>query len=260
MIDRMLAQKTFDTYVSAYDSSDLRVRAKISHTMRVADYCDVIAKSMKMDREDIDTAWFLGLLHDIGRFEQVKRYGTFYDRDSVDHAELGADILFKEKLIACFPTERLEKGWQRLAETAVRQHNKLVLSSDLDERTVLFCNILRDADKVDIFRVIAEIPFDVRAGTSKNGFSCVMHATDAVMDCVRQHACVPRDAVHTVFDGELAHICMAFELMFEESRRITIRQGYLQQLTEACEADGDDTGKKQMKLVRTELNRAGFEF
>ena len=37
------------------------------------------------------------MLHDIGRFEQIKRYGTFNDSKSVDHGEFGADLLFKEQ-------------------------------------------------------------------------------------------------------------------------------------------------------------------
>ena len=80
----------------------------------------------------MDFAWLLGLLHDIGRFEQVKRYNTFNDSQSVDHAELGADILFKEGLIDRFPTVSLPEGWPKTAETAIRQHNKLALPDGLD--------------------------------------------------------------------------------------------------------------------------------
>ena len=42
------------------------------------------------------------MLHDIGRFEQIRRFGTFNDVQSVDHAEFGADLLFKEGLIRKF--------------------------------------------------------------------------------------------------------------------------------------------------------------
>ena len=49
-----------------------------------------------MSKEDIDLAWLTGLLHDIGRFEQVRRYGTFNDAKSIDHGKLGVEILFLE--------------------------------------------------------------------------------------------------------------------------------------------------------------------
>ena len=42
----------------------------------------------------MDIAWLTGLLHDVGRFEQQRVYGTFTDADSIDHAKYGARILF----------------------------------------------------------------------------------------------------------------------------------------------------------------------
>lgn len=48
-------------------------------------------KSIDLDGGDQNFSWFLGLLHDIGRFEQVKRFGTFSDIQSVDHAGRGGD-------------------------------------------------------------------------------------------------------------------------------------------------------------------------
>ena len=41
-------------------------------------------------------SWLTGLLHDVGRFEQLRRYGTFIDAQSIDHAEFGADRLFRQ--------------------------------------------------------------------------------------------------------------------------------------------------------------------
>ena len=40
-----------------------------------------------------------GLLHDIGRFEQLKRYQSFIDSQTIDHANLGVTILFDDNLI-----------------------------------------------------------------------------------------------------------------------------------------------------------------
>ena len=140
-----------------------------------------------------------GMLHDIGRFEQIRRFGTFNDVQSVDHAEFGADLLFKEGLIRKFAEgyyeecelaqsdnqsdycqeERKTKEFlvnndatavddeqiiknneyhnkdTGLLEMAIRQHNKYRVKEDLTERQRMFCDILRDADKVDIFKVNA---------------------------------------------------------------------------------------------------------
>lgn len=95
-------------------------------------------------------AWLLGMLHDVGRFEQLRRFHTFVDAQSVDHAALGADILFHEGHIRDYVQEADE---DTLIETAVRWHSAYRLPEDLDERTRKFANILRDADKIDILKV-----------------------------------------------------------------------------------------------------------
>ena len=125
-MNKQAALEAFREYASLYDTDDIKIKLKIDHTYRVADIAERIGDSVGADS---DFSWFLGLLHDIGRFEQLTQYGTFKDADSVDHAELGADILFKDGLIHNFPnlsyTDGLENA--RIAETAIRLHNKLSL-------------------------------------------------------------------------------------------------------------------------------------
>ena len=101
-INRAEAEKSFHDYTAAYDLDDAKVALKVEHTFRVAGLCDVISDSLGMTGYDKDLAWLLGMLHDIGRFEQVRRYHTFRDALSVNHAELSADILFREGLIKNF--------------------------------------------------------------------------------------------------------------------------------------------------------------
>ncbi len=103
MIDKQRAEAAFQAYTSKYDAGNTMIRHKVEHTLRVAENCEKIAVSLGMNGEEVAFAWFLGLLHDIGRFEQVRRYGTFIDSVSVDHAEFGADLLFHENLIDSFP-------------------------------------------------------------------------------------------------------------------------------------------------------------
>ena len=105
----------------------------------------------------MDTAWLIGLLHDIGRFEQLKRFGTFIDSESIDHAAFGADLLFGEGLIREFVQEDFENP---LLERAIRTHSAFRLPEDFNRETMMFCNIIRDADKIDIMRVNVESPLE----------------------------------------------------------------------------------------------------
>ena len=101
-IHRAEVEKSFRDYTSAYNPDDAKVKLKVDHTFRVAALSDVITDSLGMTGYDKDLAWLLGMLHDIGRFEQVRRYHTLRDALSINHAELSADILFKEGLIGRF--------------------------------------------------------------------------------------------------------------------------------------------------------------
>ena len=230
MFDREAAVNAFRAYTAGYDPENTMIRLKIEHTFRVAYLCGRIAGSLGMTGGLLDLAWFQGLLHDIGRFEQVRRYGTFFDAKSVDHAELGADLLFREGLIERFPSGGLPEGWPELSETAIRMHNKLALPENLDPQTRLFAEILRDADKADIFRVVAEIPLEERLGKGAAELTAEEDVTPEVMACVYGHRCVPREVRRTRFDNHISHGCMAFELVFGESRRIAAEQGFLDRL------------------------------
>ena len=102
-MNREKIRSEFQSYVSHYDPSDPKIRLKIDHTYRVADLCERIAGSLSLSEEMTEISWICGMLHDIGRFEQVQRFHTFLDAESVDHAKLGAEILFgEEQLIRRF--------------------------------------------------------------------------------------------------------------------------------------------------------------
>lgn len=260
MIDKQRAEAAFHAYTSQYDSGNSMIRHKVEHTLRVAKNCERIAASLGLNGEDVTFAWFLGLLHDIGRFEQVRRFGTFIDSVSVDHAEFGADLLFHEKLIDSFPAESLQEQELRLLETAIRLHNKLTLPEALDDRTRRMCEIIRDADKADIFRVVAELPFEERIGTSKALFQEGGEASEAVMECVMQHRCVPRAIRKNRFEGHISHCCLSFELVFPETRRIVRDQGFLNQLLAEYGTDGkplwNERERAQLRVLRGEIDAA----
>ena len=226
MTDKNRIDKVFKEYVEGFDLTDVKIRLKYDHTYRVADNAAVIAQNLGFDEQDVFLSYCMGVLHDFGRFEQVKRYGTFIDRKSIDHAELGAELLFKDGLIRGFYDEDdLDEKTIALMELVIRAHNKLTLPEGLDERETLFCNIIRDADKVDIFRVLAEVEYeDGKPGDTPPRRIC---ARDHIMQCVREHRCVPRESGRSEFEVWVSRMCMAFELVFPISRELTRQQGYL---------------------------------
>mgnify|MGYP000720023759 FL=1 len=156
-IDRARAQKAFADYAAHYNAADAKVKLKIDHTYRVAALCARIAQSLALPPEDVDLAWLSGILHDVGRFEQLRRYNTFIDAQSVSHAALSVAVLFDEGRIRDYLDDA---GADALLRTAVEWHSAFRLPEALDDRTRLFCQILRDADKIDILRVNVETPME----------------------------------------------------------------------------------------------------
>jgi len=250
-INRKNVINAFAEYVRNYDPSDEKIKLKIDHTYRVAGLCQRIAESLGLSEPDVDIAWLLGMLHDIGRFEQIRCFGTFNDVQSVDHAEFGADLLFKECLIRKFAegyyeecelarsgneeAEQIIKNNEHhnkdtgLIEMAIRQHNKYRVKEDLTERQRMFCDILRDADKVDIFKVNADIPmeiiYDVTTEELKNGV-----ITKEVLESFYKKETVLKSVRRSAVDNIVGHISLLFELVYKESYRQAKEQGYVYKL------------------------------
>jgi HAD superfamily hydrolase (TIGR01509 family) len=251
VINRKNVINAFAEYVRNYDPSDEKIKLKIDHTYRVAGLCQRIAESLGLSEPDVDIAWLLGMLHDIGRFEQIRRFGTFNDVQSVDHAEFCADLLFKEGLIRKFAegyyeecelarsgneeAEQIIKNNEHhnkdtgLLEMAIRQHNKYRVKEDLTERQRMFCDILRDADKVDIFKVNADIPmeiiYDVTTEELKNGV-----ITKEVLESFYKKETVLKSVRRSAVDHIVGHISLLFELVYKESYRQAKEQGYVYKL------------------------------
>lgn len=225
-IDRERVRQSFKEYTSRYDTTDQKTLLKIQHTYRVAALCERIAKSENMTKEEVDLAWLLGMLHDIGRFEQLKIYGTFFDAESVDHAQLGADLLvgvIGNGLLRDYITEEDEDA---LIENAIRQHNVFRVSEELDERTRCFCDILRDADKIDILKANVDFSIEEIYNTTTE----ILHneaVTDEVLQAFYEHHTILRSIMKTSVDHIVGHCSLVFELVFPESLKIVKEQKYI---------------------------------
>ena len=91
--DRARAEAVFDAFLAPYDPHDPKIALKAAHTRQVAATAGRIARDLGFPEGDQDLAWLLGLLHDLGRFEQVRRFGTFNDAVSASHARLSVELL-----------------------------------------------------------------------------------------------------------------------------------------------------------------------
>ena len=153
MIDNTKAKKAFKEYVKNYDIENPKIKLKIAHIERTSEVARKMAESLELQKEDIELAELIGLLHDIGRFEQVRKYNTFVDHLSENHAKIGVDILFKDGLIRNFIED---DTYDKIIELAIINHNKdkNMLPTNLKPKEELHIKLIRDSDKVDIIYIL----------------------------------------------------------------------------------------------------------
>lgn len=156
MINFIKAKKEFLDYTDKFPKDNESIQRKIYHSLRVVEKSENIAKSLNLSEEYIELSKMIGLLHDIGRFEQMKEFNTFEDKKSFDHGDFGEYILRKNNYIRTFIEDN---SYDQIIFKAIRNHNKYAIEEGLTEKEILFAKIIRDADKLDIFYQSTEILF-----------------------------------------------------------------------------------------------------
>lgn len=137
----------FEKFIKAYDLTDSDIMLKYKHSYRVMELSYKYAKLLGFNEYDVKLAKLIGLLHDIGRFEQLRVYHTYNDTKSIDHADYGVKLLFEENLIERFWDN---KDDYELIKFAIFNHNKYDFKETADERVNLHAKLIRDVDKLDI--------------------------------------------------------------------------------------------------------------
>ena len=154
MIDIEKSKKELINYVDMIEIDTSEIERKIYHTFRVMNNCKKIANMLRLPNEQINLAQLIGLLHDIGRFEQYKIYNKSVGIESsnkdikFDHGKVGVEILKKDNYIRKYIED---DQYDKIIFTAICEHNKYEISKGLSKEEELFCKIIKDADKLDIF-------------------------------------------------------------------------------------------------------------
>ena len=151
-MDFTKAAHAFQEYLKYYDQNNDKVRLKIVHTYGVVKQAEEVCRRRNLDQETTSLAKIIALLHDIGRFEQLKRFDSF-EPATMDHAAYGVQILFEEGMIRRFMPDH---QWDEIIRTAIAKHSDFILEGISDPCTLFHARLIRDADKLDNFRVKLE--------------------------------------------------------------------------------------------------------
>ena len=225
--------RLYDRYVDEYRGADgelpAMMRLKRVHTGFVVKNAELIADGEKFDALTREAALAAALLHDVGRYEQLLRYNTFRDSDSIDHAVFSHDIA-KEKgwLEVVFPDEHVRDAVLK----AVLYHNRREIPSGLDALTETCSHVVRDADKLDIFRVLEDQVEHTDWRNDSRAFWNLATGdppNPAVLECIEKRLPVDYQHIKSLSDFVLIQIgWMISGLRYATSRRICLERGHLE--------------------------------
>jgi len=225
----------FEDYIRQFYSDDPIVQEnmdlKAEHSRRVCEAIMDIGGSLDVSREDLCIAEASGLLHDIGRFEQYRRYRTFADYKSEDHAVLGVKVIKTNRVL-----DSLDLATAHIILRVVEYHNRAALPVGEEERCLFFLKLLRDADKADIWRVVTE--YYRHAETNRNrsielDLPDLDRVSTPVYEALMSGESVRMDDLQTLHDFKLLQIGWIYDVNFCRTFQIVQEKRYLETIRNA---------------------------
>lgn len=243
MIDIQKAKQELKKYVSNYDIANDRIRVKIGHIERVAIIAKQIAQNKKLTEEEVNLAELIGLLHDIGRFEQVRTYNTFNDKSSINHGELGVEILFQQGKIRDFIKD---EQYDEIIKKSILNHNRNKGDIEVEnERELLHTRIIRDADKVDIIYMLS---FENKE--TAWGSSCIEKEkmTEEIYQEFIENRDINYEKIKTSVDVLVSHFAYVFDFNNSYALQIIKEKEYFKKIYQRLKFKDKGTQEKIDKI------------
>lgn len=192
--------KLFLEYTSKYDFPECRF--KVEHSFRVKDFAMSIAESLNFSEEDKRLVYKASLLHDIGRFEQFKRYHNFRDRDNEYHGDIGVKVLLNNNLIDKFAENSFER---KTILKVCKYHGTMDELGDSKKDTII--KIVRDSDKIDILNsaLKGEIVLHIENA----------NVSDYAKETFNNHTLLNLKEMATPADRFVVWLCFTFDFNFK---------------------------------------------
>jgi putative nucleotidyltransferase with HDIG domain len=230
--DLALYKIWFSDYCKSFYSEQAEDQKNISlkeqHTHNVCENIVKIAEAESVTSGDIVLAETVALFHDIGRFQQYAEYKTFKDSISVNHATLGVKILSDQGIFNILPEKEQELIFQ-----AIRFHNACSIPDIQAHDSRLLLRLIRDADKLDIWRVFLEYfetPAGERASAAGLGLPDTSGYSQEILVCLFEKRIALLSNLKTLTDFKLLQMSWIYDINFEASLRLLEERGHMNRL------------------------------
>jgi HD superfamily phosphodiesterase len=261
MNDRQMAElkKWFDDYVKGFygiDSVvDSNVALKEQHTRQTCAEVRHLACALDLRPDQRLLAETVALFHDLGRFEQFRDYRTFVDAVSINHARHSAWLLEKLSVLA-----GLRADERMTVKQAILLHNAKALPANLSAEVMLYSRIIRDADKLDIYRVFHEYYDQLRNDPESLKANLDLPVSDeftpSILQALLERRPVDYSELRTSTDVTLLHLAWVYDMNFVASLRRVRDEGHLAELVSHLPAHPDIRSATEMVLAYIEEKTA----
>ena len=224
----------FAEYVSGFYSgnqqADYAFRLKEDHTRRVCKNIILICKKLDLPETDLARAESMALLHDVGRFRQYAEYRTYSDVASVNHARLSLREIANHRAL-----NKLAPDEKKCIARAVVFHNAAVVPDHLDDSTRFFTRLLRDADKLDIWKVFCDYFRDLAENKAPNtvitlGLPDEPGYSANIINSFKDGSIALIQDIKTLTDFKLLQISWVFDLNFRPSFQLLGERKYIERI------------------------------
>jgi hypothetical protein len=213
-------------YAAGDDFLNHNINLKECHTHRVCREMRDLATALKMGAADTRLAETIALFHDVGRFEQFKRYRTYKDTISENHCLLALKVLCEHRVLAAVTDSE-----RAVIEKAIEFHG-VKEPPALEEPALHFTKMIRDADKIDIFellvenyRILAEEPEKFKLELE---FPDTPECSPEIIDAILNNQLISYASIKTINDAKLLQLGWVFDIYFDHSLRQIYDRGCLE--------------------------------
>ena len=237
--------ETFLDFASGFDLADPKIDLKLRHTFHVVDACFYLSRALKLTDEECYIACLIGLLHDIGRFEQLTRFHSF-DDSIIPHAKLSVEFLFPDGHIRDYLPPKYE-AWEPVIEADIEYHGVFQIPDGLPENVLLFASLIRDADKLDNFRVKATDSMETMLDVTEADLARET-LSDYAYDTFMKKEPLINDLRETRPDMWLSYVAYLFDLNFPASFVWIRENGYIEKILRRYAPEDPEAQKRWQRI------------
>ncbi len=222
-------QSRFARYAQSFltgdENIDRNLRLKEEHTFCVLQEARIIMQGEAVSPEEFSPGEIAALLHDLSRFEQFARFQTFRDASSFDHGAESGRLAEADHWL-----DDLAGDDRRDVLFAIVRHNQMAISDAPSPRAKKLAGIVRDADKIDIFRVFLQYLPQNDDPEITFSLANTRVVSPEILAAIREKRPVDHAKMKNVVDFLAAKIQWVYDLNTATARKIFLDRELLKKL------------------------------